>query len=66
MRLDNGAAVVRFKFSNEEEFRKVCEEWSDGEGVQEVAQYYLKLYNLKSVEYHIGVLDQFHTMYIMF
>ena len=66
MRLDNGAAVVRFKYSNAEEFQKVCSEWADGNGIQEVAQYYLKMYNLQSVEYHVGILEQFYTMYIMF
>lgn len=66
MRLDNNAAVVRFKFTNKEEFEKMCADWAEGTAVQDVAQYYLKMYNLQSVEYHIGLLEQFYTMYIMF
>lgn len=66
MRLNNGAAVVRYKFSNQAEFEKMCAEWGEGNAVQDVAQYYLKMYNLQSVEYHIGLLEEFYTMYIMF
>lgn len=66
MRLENGAAVIRFKFSDKEEFEKAYEEWGNGDAVWDVAQYYLKMYNLGSVEYHIGVLEEFYTMYIMF
>lgn len=69
MRLDNGAAVVRFKFRNQEDFDEVYQQWiqSDGdEYIQDVARYYMGLYGLSTVEYHYGVLDNLKTMYFMF
>ena len=66
MRLDNGAAVVRFKFSNQEAFDAACKEWLDGGEVQRVAQYYMKLNGLGQVEYHYGVLNNFYTIYFIF
>lgn len=66
MRLDNGAAVVRFKFSNQEAFDAACKEWLDGGEVQRVAQYYMKLNGLGQVEYHYGVLKNFYTIYFIF
>ena len=52
MRLDNGAAVVRFKFSNQEVFAAACNELLDNGEVQNVAQYYMKQNGLEQVEYH--------------
>ena len=66
MRLDNGAAVVRFKFSNQEAFAAVCNELLDYGEVQNVAQYYMKQNGLGQVEYHYGVLDNFYTIYLIF
>lgn len=66
MRLDYGAAVVRFKFSNAEAFKEACTQWKEGDAVQDVAQYYMRKYDMRQIEYHIGVLEQFYTMYIMF
>jgi hypothetical protein len=66
MRLDNGAAVVRFKFSNGDAFTQAYEEWISGESVQEVARYYMKIYGLNEVEYHYGILENLKTMYFMF
>lgn len=66
MRLDNGAAVVRFKFSNEEAFQAACDEWITGEKIQEVARYYMTLYGMNQVEYHYGILENMKTMYYMF
>ena len=66
MRLDNQAAVVRFKFSNQEAFDAACQEWLDSGEVQNVAQYYMKLNGLTQVEYHYGVLDDFYTIYFIF
>ena len=68
MRLDNGAAVVRFKFSNREDFDEVFRQWISGgeEYIQDVARYYMGLYGISTVEYHYGVLDNFQTMYFMF
>lgn len=66
MRLDNGTAVVRFKFSNQEAFAAVCNELLDNGEVQNVAQYYMKQNGLGQVEYHYGVLDNFYTIYLIF
>lgn len=66
LRLDNGAAVVRFKFSNQEAFSQAYSEWIEGESVQEVAKYYMGLYGLEQVEYHYGVLENLKTIYYMF
>lgn len=66
MRLDNGAAVVRFKFSNQEAFAAACNELLDNGEVQNVVQYYMKQNVLGQVEYHYGVLDNFYTIYLIF
>ena len=66
MRLDNGAAVVRFKFGNQEAFAAACNELLDNGEVQTVAQYYMKQNGLGQVEYHYGVLDNFYTIYLIF
>lgn len=69
MRLDNGAAVVRFKFKNQQDFDEVYSQWLQSGGneyIQNVARYYMELYGLSTVEYHYGVLENFKTMYFMF
>ena len=66
MRLDTGAAVVRFKFGSQEAFSEACQELLDDGVVQNVAQYYMKLHGLGQVEYHYGVMDNFYTIYFIF
>lgn len=66
MRLDNGAAVVRFKFGSQEAFSEACQELLDDGVVQNVEQYYMKLHGLGQVEYHYGVMDNFYTIYFIF
>ena len=66
MRMDNGAAVVRFKFGGQEAFSEACQELLDDGVVQNVAQYYMKLHGLGQVEYHYGVMDNFYTIYFIF
>lgn len=66
MRLDNGAAVVRFKFGSQEAFSEACQELLDDGVVQNMAQYYMKLHGLGQVEYHYGVMDNFYTIYFIF
>lgn len=66
MRLDNGAAVVRFKFGSQEAFSEACQELLDDGVVQNVAQYYMKLHGLGQVEYHYGVMDNYYTIYFIF
>ena len=65
MRMDNGAAVVRFKFGSQEAFSEACQELLDDGVVQNVAQYYMKLHGLGQVEYHYGVMDNFYTIYFI-
>lgn len=66
MRMDNGAAVVRFKFGSQEAFSEACQELLDDGVVQNVAQCYMKLHGLGQVEYHYGVMDNFYTIYFIF
>lgn len=66
MRLDNGAAVVRFKFGSQEAFDAARKDWLDDGAVQRVAQYYMELNGFSQVEYHYGVLDSFYTIYFIF
>lgn len=66
MRLNYGAAVIRFKFSNQEAFDAAYADWVQGNGVQEAARYYMNLYGMNEVEYHYGVLDHLKTIYFMF
>lgn len=66
MRMDNGAAVVRFKFGSREAFSEACQELLDDGVVQNVAQYYMKLHGLGQVEHHYGVMDNFYTIYFIF
>lgn len=66
MRLDNGAAVVRFKFSDRTAYEAACSEWITNGGAGQAAEYYMQLYGMESVEYHYGVLDNMMTVYLMF
>lgn len=66
LRLDNGAAVVRFKFATEDAFREAYEDCIENGRIQEVARYYMELYGLGEVAYHYGILDNLKTMYFMF
>lgn len=66
MRLDNGAAVVRFKFRTQQEFEKACKDWVEGNSAEKAAQYYMELYGREQVEYHYGVLENLKTIYFMF
>lgn len=66
MRINNNAAVVRFKFSNQEAMDAACEEWISGGAVQDVAQYYMQVHNLWTVEYHYGILDDLKSIYFIF
>lgn len=66
MRLDNGAAVVRFKFSTPEAFGEASARWIASSELQEAARYYMGLYGKNQVEYHYGILENMKTMYFMF
>ena len=66
MRMNYGAAVIRFKFSNQEAFDAAYADWIEGGSAQEAARYYMDLYGMTEVEYHYGVLDDLKTFYYMF
>ncbi len=66
MRMNNGAAVVRFKFSTGEAFDAACQEWIDGGFIQEAARYYMSLYDMEEVQYHYGILENLKTIYFIF
>ena len=66
MRLDNGAAVVRFKFRTQQEFDRAYKDWIEGNSAEKVEQYYMSLYGREQIEYHYGVLENLKTIYFMF
>ena len=66
MRLDNGAAVIRFKFSSQDAFESAYRQWIQDEYITNVARYYLSIYGMDTVEYHYGILENFKTLYFMF
>lgn len=66
MRIDNNAAVVRFKFASLDPFLSAVNDWIDGEDLRKVAQYYMSRNGLQSVEYHFGVLEDLKTIYFIF
>lgn len=66
MRMDNNAAVVRFKFSSQEAFEAACDEWIRGNALSDAAQYYMRIHGLHTVEYHYGMLEELKTIYFIF
>lgn len=66
LRLDNGAAVIRFKFSTQEAFDQAYQEWIQESGIEAAARYYLQIYGKNTIQYHYGILDNLKTMYFMF
>ena len=66
MRLDNGAAVIRFKFSSSDAYETACRELLEEGYVRRTAEYYMELYGISSVEYHYGLLQNMKTIYLMF
>lgn len=66
MRMNFGAAVVRFKFSGQEAFDAAFDEWITRGSIQEAARYYMNLYGMDEVQYHYGILENLKTMYFIF
>ena len=66
LRIDNNAAVIRFKFSDREAFEEAERDRIDNDAASDVAQYYMQVHNMQRVEYHTGVLDSFMTIYYIF
>lgn len=66
LRIDNNAAVIRFKFSDRGAFEEAEKYWIDGDAASDVAQYYMQVHDIQRVEYHSGVLDSFMTIYYIF
>ena len=66
LRLDNGAAVIRFKFSSQEAFDQAYQEWIQNSGIEAAARYYMEIYGKNTIQYHYGILDNLKTIYFMF
>lgn len=66
MRLDNGAAVVRFKFSSQKAYEEAYTSLIENNEARRIAEYYLGLHQLEQTEYHYGVLQDLYTFYYMF
>ena len=66
LRIDNNAAVVRFRVGSEEDFQAARSEWIDGESSRLISQYYMKQNRMEYVEYYCGTLDTFKTFYYIF
>ena len=66
MRIDNNAAVIRFKYSNEAAFKEALEYWPSSDELENAIQYYMAYNGLMQVQYHYGVLDSLYTLYYIF
>lgn len=66
MRLDNGAAVIRLKYTTEEAFEAACRQYIQEGKIQDVAGYYMRLYGLSTVQYHYGIMENLKTLYFIF
>lgn len=66
MRTNFGSAVIRWKFTTEEAFQEALDHWSKSPQMEEAIQYYMSVNNLMQIEYHIGTLDSFKTIYYIF
>lgn len=66
MRINNNAAVVRFKFRDQAAFDQAVSDWVNGGSIQEIARYYMQRNGLNQVEYHYGVLEDLKTIYFIF
>ena len=66
LRIDNNAAVVRFKFSSQEAYEEAYMELIDSERIQDIARYYMEVHGLSQISYHYGVLENMKTLYFMF
>lgn len=66
MRIDNGAAVIRFKYSNREAYEQALEYWGDSAGLEDAIQYYMYANGLAQVKYHYGMLENLLTIYYIF
>ena len=66
MRIDNNAAVIRFKFAWPESFAAAEADWLQNERLEDAVQYYMSQRGLSQVQYHFGSLDGLYTMYFIF
>jgi hypothetical protein len=66
LRIDNNAAVIRFKFSNREAYEQAYAEWVNGDGAGETAQYYMRSHGITTVSYHCGAIENLNTIYLIF
>ena len=66
MRIDNGAAVIRLKYTNEDAFTTACRQYVQEEKIRNVAEYYMRVYGISTVQYHYGILENLKTLYFIF
>ena len=66
MRIDYGAAVIRFKFSNPEAYAVAAEDWVKNPQMEDAIQYYMVRNDLAQLQYHYGLLSELFTMYFIF
>ena len=66
LRIDNNAAVIRFKFWSENDYLRARDEWISEDAASEIAQYYMQVHGMQRVEYHSGTLENFKTIYFIF
>ena len=66
MRINNNAAVIRLKFTNESAFDQAVESWPQSGELENAIQYYMTYNGLGQIQYHYGVLDSFYTVYYIF
>ena len=66
LRIDNDAAVVRFKFSSQEAFDEAYMDLIDSNKIQNIARYYMEVHELSQISYHYGAIDNMKTLYFMF
>ena len=66
MRIDNGAVVIRYKFSDQEVFEESEADWPYTGQLEEAIQYYMISHGLTQIQYHFGALSHLNTVYYIF
>lgn len=65
-RLSDGEQILHLKFADQQVFQEGCEDLLENGRIQEIASYYLEITGLGQVNYQYGLLEEFHTLYIIF
>ena len=66
MRIDNGAAVIRYKFTDRTVFEEADKDWPLTPQLEEAIQYYMICNGLTQIQYHYGALSNLNTVYYIF